>query len=95
MRNLIQTSLEELETPAPAECATCNQLRQLLKQALMNALLASTWTHLYGETEAQTRLRAAEVTLRYSLKDLREHRMYPHRTEHSEQEWAAVARPAS
>ena len=91
MRNLIQLSVDELQSFEAGECMTCNQLRRGLKEATMYSLLASTWTHLYSKVTAETQLRNAEINLTFALKDLREHRRDRHATNHFSPSWIEAA----
>ena len=95
MRSLIQFGVEELQSNHAGDCLTCNHLRRGLKEALMYALLSSTWTHLHSPVTVQTQLRNAEINLTFALKDFREHRKICHSPPLRSSSWATAARNAS
>ena len=95
MRSLIQFGVEELQSSHVEDCPTCCQLRRGLKEAVLYAMLTSTWTHLQSQVTAQTQLRNAEINLTYALKDFREHRKIWHTPTHVPPSWAAGMRNAS
>jgi hypothetical protein len=95
VRSLIQFGIEELQSSHAGDCPTCNQLRRGLKEAVMYALLSSTWTHLHSAVTNQTQLRNAEINLTYALRDFREHQKIWHTPALASSSWAAAARNAS
>lgn len=94
VHSLIQFGVEELKSFHAGDCATCNQLRRGLKEALMYALLSSTW-HRQSEMTTHSRVRNAEINLTYALKDFREHRRVGHAVNHFVPPWTADVRNAS
>lgn len=95
MRSLIQFGFEELQSFHGSECATCNQLRRGLKDAVMYAALCATAKHLQSPVTAQTIAHNAEVNLTYALKDFREHRRVFHAMNPVAGRWTPAARSAS
>lgn len=88
VHNLVQLAVEELRSFKPGHCATCSELSETLKQALLCSLLCSTWNHLFSAGSMQKQAATAETALLHALNELRDHHRDAHSIGRSTASWA-------
>ncbi|MGE5114638.1 MAG: hypothetical protein ACM3JB_27580 [Acidobacteriaceae bacterium] len=91
MRSLVPKAVEELQSFPCGNCHGCRELRQQLKEALMQYLLSATSMHAYSPEKADIRTKRLESVLAYALTEFHEHRKDTHFAQDFARPWEMMA----
>ena len=90
MRSLVPIAVEELQSFPCRNCHGCRELRQQLKEALMQYLLSATAMCAYS-SERTMRTKSLESVLAHALTEFHEHRKDTHFSQDFARPWEMMA----